>query len=114
MTQEQILNNLALIREEMDKPAETLVEQAEKLNKLSSLLGLASETQSWADKYLNQKHLEVMDSKDKGMNLKQLLKLKSIEETYTSEYSDRIMDNMVSCMDALRTLISLGKKEMEL
>lgn len=98
----------------MDKETYSLVEQAEKLNKLSSLLGLASETQCEADKLLNEKHAEVLDSKDKGMNLKQLLKLKSIDETYLSEYSDRICSNLISSMDALRTLISLGKKEMEL
>jgi hypothetical protein len=108
-----IINNLSVIRAEIDKRTYSPHEQAEKLEVLSSLLGLAAECKSESIKILATKEKEVMDSSDKGMNLKTLLKLKTIEENALYEYSSSIYSQLPTIIDALRTLISFAKTEFK-
>lgn len=81
-----------MIQEELDKRANTGDEYAQKLNTISSLAGLASECQAYAEYYYLQ------DTKDPYLKLMKI-------------YAERINASLSNTSKSLITLISREKAE---
>lgn len=88
-----------------------------KLMLLSQITGLSAECNATATKLLHKKELEVLkENKDDGLSpsvLNSLIKAECYEEIAILEYSDRLNSAITHSMEALRTVISLYKTEMQ-
>lgn len=91
-------------------------QQKNKLLALTQLIGLSAECNASAKKMLHQKELEVLQSIDSDMQpmkVNKLLQAKCAEEIAVLEYADRLNSALVHSIDAIRSIISLYKTELE-
>lgn len=84
---------------------------------LTQLMGLSAETTASAKKMLGEKEVEVFITKelDKLAPQKAMKLLKSYcsQEIATLEYAERLNSGIVHTIDALRSVMSLYKTEMQ-
>lgn len=108
----QIEENLKAIREVLDKRTFSTMEHAEKLEELSSLLGLAAETRSLAIRFCaSQERLAIDEKGLKGASVGKDVRRYTAFEGALQEYSDKLFEAVIESIGALRTLVSLAKKE---
>lgn len=119
MTLQETKNSLNTIRYvlDMDVTGCDIESVKGKLLKLTSLMGTSAEAQSSAKGLLNEKEIEVfskMESKSMPPSIaKKYLDAHCKEENALYEYADRLNAAIVHQIDALRTVISLYKTELE-
>lgn len=90
--------------------------QKNKLIGLTQLIGLSAEANASAKKILLKKELEVLNSLDPEMSPSKAsaaLKANCYEESALLEYSDRLNSALIHSIDAIRSVISLYKTELE-
>lgn len=114
----EIISALNSIREALDSDViDSGIENINnKLLKLTQLSGLSAETKASARKLLNKKELEVLKSIDKSEQASIKIKLvnsECFEENAILEYSDRLNAALTHSMEALRSVISLYKTEIQ-
>jgi hypothetical protein len=84
---------------------------------LTQMMGLSSETTASAKKLLGEKEVEVFITKDLDKLAPQkamkLLKSYCSQELATLEYAERLNSSIVHSIDALRSVMSLYKTEMQ-
>ncbi len=90
--------------------------QKNKMIALTQLIGLSAETKASAKKILLKKEVEVLSGLDN--DLAPSIKIRRInsecyEEAALLEYSDRLNSALIHNIDAIRTIISLYKTELE-
>lgn len=119
MTTQEIENNCKKIREDMDLevPNSDIDGMVGKLGRLSSLIGLSSECMRFAKQNLLLKQMEILKvNKNTGLSpsvLSKTIDSESWSEHGLYEYCDRINAGLVHTIEALRSIISLHKSEME-
>lgn len=90
--------------------------QKNKMIALTQLIGLSAETKASAKKLLLKKELEVLSGLDKELApsvVTRKLNAECYEEAALLEYSDRLNSALIHTIDAIRTIISLYKSELE-
>lgn len=118
-TQAEINNALNSIRATLDVDVmNAIIEDVQnKCIALTQLFGLSSETTASAKKMLGEKEVEIFITKDLGKLAPQkamkLLKSYCSQEIATLEYAERLNSGIVHTIDALRSIISYRKSEME-
>lgn len=91
-------------------------EQKNKLLKLTQLIGLSAECNASAKKMLLQKELQVLSGLDPNippMKMNKIVNAECYEESALLEYADRLNSALVHSIDAIRSIISLYKTELE-
>ncbi len=84
--------------------------------RLTQLIGLSSEAKASARKFLHIKEREVLYSMDKKLQPSiqiKILNADCFEEAAMLEYADRLNSAIVHNIDALRSVLSLYKTELE-
>lgn len=87
-----------------------------KLHRLTCLIGLSAEANATAKKFLHHKELQVLQVIDKALPASiqtKTLNAECWEESAILEYADRLNSGIVHSIDALRSVISLYKTELE-
>jgi len=118
-TQSEINNALNSIRATLDIDVmSAIIEDVQnKCIALTQLFGLSSETTASAKKMLGEKEVEIFITKDLDKLAPQkamkLLKSYCSKEIATLEYAERLNSGLVHTIDALRTVISYRKSELE-
>lgn len=109
---QRIESNLSIIREVMDRVTFSPLEQCNKLDELSSLLGMAAETRAVAFHICAENERKAIHEKGlKGQSVsKDVIRYTAYENTLY-QYADKIHDDMIKSINALQTLISFSKKE---
>lgn len=90
--------------------------QQNKLLTLTQLIGLSAECNASAKKLLLKKELEVigeLDSELAPSKAHKELNARCYEESALLEYADRLNSGLVHSIDAIRSVISLYKSELE-
>jgi hypothetical protein len=90
--------------------------QKNKMLGLTQLIGLSAECMASAKKILLKKELEILKSLDPEMPPMKVHKFVNAEcsdEGALYEYADRINSALIHGIDAIRTVISLYKSELE-
>jgi hypothetical protein len=90
--------------------------QQNKLLTLTQLIGLSAECNASAKKFLLKKELEVMQALDPELapsKASKELNARCFEESALLEYADRLNSGLVHSIDAIRSVISLYKSELE-
>ena len=118
-TQEETNKALNAIRVLLDiDVSNAIIEDVQaKLINLTQMLGLSAETKASAKRILGDKEIEIFHTKD----LDKLSPAKAIKllnaycaaEIATLEYADRLNSGIIHTIDALRSVISLHKTELE-
>lgn len=116
-SQQEIKTALNTIRNvlDMDPSGCDIESTKDKLLKLTSLMGLSAETMASAKKMVNEKEIEVfakMPEMAPSMASK-YLNAHCKEENAVLTYADRLNASIVHQIDALRSVISLYKSELE-
>jgi len=107
-----IEDNLSMIRKVMDRKTFSPLEQGTKLDELSSLLGLASETRAVSFHICaNNERLAIQEKSLKGQSINREVVRYTAYENMLFEYADKIHEDMIKSINALQTLISFSKKE---
>jgi hypothetical protein len=91
-------------------------QQKNKLLKLTQLIGLSAECNASAKKMLLQKELQVLSGLDPNippMKMNKIVNSECYEESALLEYADRLNSALVHSIDAIRSIISLYKTELE-
>lgn len=114
----EITQALNLIRKILDEDVIDLdIEmQKNKLLKLTQLIGLSAECNASAKKLLHKKELDILKSLPNemaAMRMNKTLSAECFEESAILEYSDRINSALIHSIDAIRSVISLYKTELE-
>lgn len=116
-TKEEISKSLKDIRDaiETDIIDVDIDMQKNKLLKLTQLIGLSAECNASAKKLLHLKELQVLKNMPDLAPSKAnaLLKAECYEEASMLEYADRLNSALVHSIDAIRSVISLYKTELE-
>lgn len=117
-TKQETINALSTIRSVIDADVSDcdIESVREKLLKLTSIMGLSAETMATVKKFLNDKEIEVFAKMDLDMApsiAKKFLDAHCKEENAMFTYADRLNSSIVHQIDALRTVISLHKSELE-
>lgn len=90
--------------------------QKNKLLALTQLMGLSAECNASAKKILLQKELQVLSGLDPNispMKANKIVNAECFEESALLEYADRLNSSLVHSIDAIRSVISLYKTELE-
>lgn len=117
-TKEETVKALNSIREAVDADVidTDIVNVQNKLLKLTQVIGLSAEAKASAKKLLHIKEKEVFLTMDKKMQPSVQIKIlaaECFEELAILDYADRLNSAIVHNIDALRSVISLYKTEME-
>ena len=117
-TIEETKKALKKIREAVDSDIiDVCIEvQQNKLLALTQLIGLSAECNASAKKFLLKKELEVMKTLDPGLapsKAHKELNANCYEESALLEYADRLNSALVHSIDAIRSVMSLYKTELE-
>jgi hypothetical protein len=117
-TIEETKKALNQIREAVDSDIiDVCIEvQQNKLLALTQLIGLSAECNASAKKFLLKKELEVMKTLDPGLapsKATKELNASCYEESALLEYADRLNSALVHSIDAIRSVMSLYKTELE-
>lgn len=118
-TQAEINSALNSIRATLDIDVmNAIIEDVQnKCISLTQLFGLSSETTASAKKMLGEKEVEIFITKDLDKLAPQkamkILKAYCSQEIATLEYAERLNSGIVHTIDALRSIISYRKSEME-
>ena len=118
MTSSEIKNSLDTIRKVMDEPVsiDNVTGVAEKLEKLSVLLGLSAECIAWARKHYDTRLGFLATSKAyKDMTAtdrKYVFASEASQEIFMVNYAESLNKDLHYCCESLRTLVSLLKQEM--
>jgi hypothetical protein len=91
-------------------------QQKNKMLALTQLIGLSAECNASAKKILLKRELEVLKSLNPDMSpmkVHKFVNAECSEEGALLEYADRINSGLVHSIDALRSVISLYKTELE-
>lgn len=115
---EETKKSLNMIRETVDADIidADIISQQNKLLALTQLIGLSAECNASSKKFLLKKELEIMSQADKDlapMKLNKLINASCFEESALMEYSDRLNSALIHSIDAIRSVISLYKTELE-
>ena len=110
--------SLNVIREAVDADVidSDIINIQNKLLRLTQLIGLSAETKASAKKLQGMKEEIVFKMIDKTIPPSiqiRLLNAKCSEENAVLEYADRLNSALIHTIDALRTVISLYKSELE-
>ena len=118
MTPQQLTESLQIIRSAMDEQAglDNPTGVAEKLQKLSTLLGLSAECQAWARRFYDEKigrlsQLQVC----KGMSAtdkKVYIGLEASQEAYQLNYAEGLNKDCHYVVESCRSMLSFLKQEM--
>lgn len=118
-TQEETNKALNAIRALLDiDVSNAIIEDVQaKLINLTQMLGLSAETKASAKKMLGDKEIEIFITKDldklSPSKAMKLLNSYCAAEIATLEYADRLNSGIIHTIDALRSVISLHKTELE-
>jgi len=109
---QKIEGNLSMIREVMDRKTFSPLEQCQKLEDLTSLLGMAAETRAVAFHLCaHNERLAITEKNLKGQSVNKEVVRFTAYENMLFEYASTIHDDMIKSINALQTLISFSKKE---
>lgn len=117
-TREDTVKALNSIREAVDADVidTDIINVQNKLLKLTQIIGLSSEAKASAKKLLHIKEKEIFLTMDKKLQPSiqiKILNAECFEELAILDYADRLNSAIVHNIDALRSIISLYKTEME-
>lgn len=124
MNQEEIKNNLTVIRQEIDKEvsvnAEAISEVIDKLNRCTNLIGLSAECKAAAKRLILERqktHILAQLSDTKFTKLSWNLQRQIIDgdlskENELYEYAERINAGLTHCCQFMTTIISNAKQEL--
>jgi ribosomal protein S13 len=90
--------------------------QKNKMIALTQLIGLSAECNASAKKILLKKELEVLSGIDKELAPSRVMKMINAEcneEAAMLEYADRLNSALIHSIDAIRSVLSLYKTELE-
>lgn len=90
--------------------------QKNKMIALTQLIGLSAECNASAKKILLKKELEVLsgiDSEVAPSRVTKMINAQCFEEAALLEYSDRLNSALIHSIDAIRSVLSLYKSELE-
>lgn len=118
MTTEEITANLNVIREAIDADVfeADINSVLGKLHRLTCLFGLSAECNSNAKANLHKKELEVIRTIDRSLPASvqtKTLNAECWEESALLEYADRLNAGLTHALEALRSMISLYKTELQ-
>lgn len=109
---QKIEENLSVIREVMDRKTFSPADQCQKLDDLTCLLGMASETRAVAlHLCAHNERLAIAEKNLKGQSVNKEVVRYAAYENMLYEYADTIHSDMIKAINALQTLISFSKKE---
>lgn len=117
-TKEETIRSLNAIRVAIDADIidVDIDMQKNKMIALTQLIGLSAECNASAKKILLKKELEVLRSLPPDMppmKAHKMVNAECYDEGALLEYADRINSAVIHTIDAIRTVISLYKAEME-
>lgn len=123
MTITEIITNLELIETYLDKEvdSENPVQLTSKLNDISSLIGLSAkcvaESKQIKAEATKTFVMNLIDKKGHETHTPTLIKIlqesATLKEQYVVDFSERINRGLTHCIEALRSMISLYKSELE-
>lgn len=109
---QKIEANLSVIREIMDRKTFSPLDQCQKLEDLTSHLGMAAETRAVAFHLCaHNERLAIAEKNLKGQSVNKEVVRFAAYENMLFEYADKVHDDMIKSINALQTLISFSKKE---
>lgn len=117
-TKEETIKALNSIRELVDQDViDSDIEMVKnKMIALTQLIGLSAEANASAKKLLHSKELKVLIGIDKSLSpsiQNKMLSAECFEEIALYEYADRLNSALIHSIDALRSVLSLYKTELE-
>lgn len=108
----KIEENLSVIRKVMDRPTHSPLEQCQKLEELTTLLGVAAESRAVAFHICaHNERLAIAEKGLKGQSINKEVVRYTAYENMLYEYADTIHGDIIKSINALQTLISFSKKE---
>lgn len=90
--------------------------QKNKMLKLTQLIGLSAECNASSKKFLLQKELEILSGLDEQLApsiITKKINAGCYDEAAMLEYSDRLNSALIHTIDAIRSVLSLHKVELE-
>src|SRR3990167_1924495 len=117
-TKEDVIISLNMIRKSLDSDViDVDIEMVKnKMLGLTQLIGLSAECNASAKKILLKKELEVLSQIPKDVAPSKVAKMVNAEcydEGALLEYSDRLNSALIHSIDAIRSVLSLYKVELE-
>jgi predicted nucleotidyltransferase len=118
VTKEDTIKALNCIRKAIDEDIidVDIEQQKNKMIALTQLIGLSAECNASAKKILLKKELEVLGTIEKDVAPSKVAKMVNAEcydEGALLEYADRLNSALIHSIDAIRSVLSLYKTELE-